>query len=93
MTFIIIILSGLFYLIPGNAEILCRYTSDSGNRGLNRIYLDIINKRNLIYISGSFSLILLYAPFKVLRYLSYLLFIFSVLLYFHSIKRWHSYLT
>ena len=93
MTFGIIILSGLFYLIPGNAEMLCRYTADSGNIGLNSIYLDVMRKRNLIYMSGSFSLILLFTPFKVLRLFSYFLFVLFVSTYFYSMKSWHPYLT
>ena len=88
----IIIVTGLFYLIPGNAELCYRNTLASGNMGLNGVYLDVINKRNFLYICGLSSIFLLFMPFKMLGSFMYCLFIFSVLAYFRSIKTWHVYL-
>jgi hypothetical protein len=87
-----IILTGLFYLTPGNAELCYRHTSSSGNMGLTGVYLDIINKRNLVYFSGFILLVILFAPFEYVKLVSYCLFLFSVLAYFHSVKTWHVYL-
>jgi hypothetical protein len=93
MTFSIIILTGLFNLVPGIAEMPYHYTQASGNMGLNGIYLDVLNKRNFVYISGIFSIITLFIPFKMISLFSYGLFAFSIFLYFSSIKKWHKYLT
>jgi hypothetical protein len=88
----IIIVTGLFYLIPGNAEICYRHTSACGNMGLTGVYLDVINKRNFVYFSGFISLVVLVTPFKLLTLFSYCLFVFSILLYFNCIKCWHLYI-
>lgn len=93
MSFNIIMLSSLFYLIPGNAEILYRYTSSSGNMGLTGVYLDVINKRNFVYVSGLSFIVIAFTPFKMLRIFICGLFLFSLFLYFNSIKRWQPYIT
>ena len=92
MSLNIVILTGIFYLIPGNAEICYRHTSGSGNMGLTGVYLDIINKRNFVYVSGLASIVLLFTPFKMVRVFTYCLFLFSIILYFSSIKCWHLYI-
>lgn len=92
MSFNIIILTGIFYLIPGNAEICFRTNSGSGNIGLTRVFFDVINKRNLVYISGLTSLVLLFTSFKIARNFTYCLFLFSLFLYFASIKCWHTHI-
>jgi len=89
MSFNIIILTGIFYLIPGNAEICFRNTSGSGNIGLTALFYDVINKRNLVYISGLTSIVLLFTTFKIARNFTCCLFIFSLFLYFASIKSWY----
>lgn len=93
MTLSIIILTGFFYLVPGMAEILYNSTLASGNMGLNGVYLDILNKRNIVYISGAVFVINLFMPFKIVRLFSFGLFIFSIFLYFNAIRRWIPYLT
>lgn len=93
MTFNIIILSALFYLIPGNAEILYRHTSSSGNMGLTGVYLDVINKRNFVHVSGLSLIVVLFIPFNMLRTFICGIFLFSLYLYFNSIKRWQPYIT
>ncbi len=90
MTLNIIILSGLFYLMPGNADMCYHHTLESGNMGMNGVYLEVVNRRNFVYVSSLIAI--LSTPFQLVRLFSYSLFIFSVLLYFHSIKTWHEYL-
>ena len=90
MSLSIIMLSCLFYLMPGNADLCYHHTTTSGNMGLNGVYLEIINRRNFVYISTLIAIVSI--PFQLIRLFSYSLFIFSLLLYFHSIQTWHSYL-
>jgi len=84
-----IIASGLFYLIPGMAEIFYCYSENIGNMSLAGVFLDIKNKRDLVYICSLSSFCLLLSPFKITRNLSFAALIFSFCLYFNSIKRWH----
>lgn len=82
MAFSIIILTGLFYLLPDMIDLLYNATEGFGNISFNSIYLDVMNKRNFVYMSGVFSIINVFMPFKILRSFSYGLFIFSIFLYF-----------
>lgn len=84
-----IIISGLFYLIPGMVETFYRYSENNGNMGLAGVFLDIKNKRDLVYVCSLSSFSLLLSPFKITRNLSFAALIFSLCLYFNSIKKWH----
>jgi hypothetical protein len=77
-------LSGLL-LIPGNVEVFLKSTNNCGNMGLNGVFLDIYNKRNLCYLSLITSL-----PSYLYNYTNYsILFVaFSFYLYFSCIKEW-----
>ena len=87
-----IILRGLFYLVPGNAEICYRHASASGNMGLTNVYLDVKIKRDTFYTFGMSSLVFSFVPFKMLRLFVHTLSICSLIIYFRSIKKWHTYL-
>ena len=92
MTFSLMLLSGLFHLVPGNAEIVCQCTTSSGNMGLYGVYMDVINKRNFVYGSLFLGFVSLFTPFKLLRAFSCGLVLFSLFLYFSVIKKWYQYL-
>ena len=89
MSFNILILTSLFYLMPGNAEICYHHTSESGNVSLTGVYLNVINQRNFVYISGLVPIVLLFTPFKMVRIFTYFIFLFALFLYISSIKYWH----
>ncbi len=79
-----IIITGLFYLIPGNIEILYREKLSSDADLSAVATLTII--RNFLYTCGLSSLILTFTPFKILGFFSYCLFLYSIYEYFRSIK-------
>lgn len=93
MSFSIIILTGLFYLVPGTIEVLHRSTQSTGNLALNGVYFNVLNNRNFVYIFGIFSIITLYLPYKILRLFSEGLFVFFIFSYFNAIDKWIKHLT
>jgi hypothetical protein len=92
MSFNIIILTGLFYLIPNNLEICHHNYTLNGDMSLTNVYLDVKIKRDTFYKLGIASLVFLFLPFKMLRLFVHTLSIFSLIIYFRSIKKWHRYL-
>ena len=92
-----IIITGLFYLLPGNVEIYYCYALESryiAKHGVNLdVILDVIDKRNFLYIFGLSSLIVSFMQFKLLEFFTYCLFLYSIFVYFRSIKRWLPYIT
>jgi hypothetical protein len=93
MSFTIIILTGLFYLIPGIVEMLCRSSESIGNMKASNIYFDIEHKRNFIYITGFSSILFSFTNTYMLRYFFYILFLFSIYSYYSTIKKWYKYLS
>lgn len=93
MSFTIIILKGLFYLIPGTAEMLYRSSESIRNIRMSNIYFDVQHKRNFIYITGFSSIFFSFTKTYMLRYFFYSLFLFSIYSYYSTIKKWHKYLS
>lgn len=76
-----VIVSGLFYLIPGNLE-LVEY-----NVYIHEVYDNIKNKRNLVLISGLSSIAFSFLPLRIIRLFVYGLFAYSTYVYFQVIKQ------
>jgi hypothetical protein len=85
MTTTNIILSGLFYLIPGNLEII-------NNDSLSGVYDDIKHKRDTLFIFGCSTLVYSLLPFKIIKLFMGGLCVYSIIVYFRTIKRWQRYL-
>lgn len=92
MSFKIIIITGLFYLIPGNAEIYYRSASSQGNLGLAGVFLDIIRKRNFVYMCGLFYIFTLFTPNKIVRSLFFGLLMSTLFLHLKTIYQWRRYI-
>jgi hypothetical protein len=96
-----IIITGLFYLLPRNVEMYYCYALESRYIAKHVVnldviidaVLDVIDKRNFLYIFGLSSLIVSFMPFKMLEFFTYCLFLYSIFVYFRSIKRWLPYIT
>lgn len=93
MTFALILLTGLFYLVPSIIESFCFLTEANVNSKLNYIYTDIKYLRNFVYTTTFFSLLFSFYNFILLRYFFYFLFFYSNYLYFYTIKRWYQYIS
>lgn len=93
MSITYVLLSGIFYLIPGMAETFYRYSENYGNMGYTGIFLDIKNRRNLVYICSLSSFSLIFTSFKIFGVLSNISLLFSLYLYFSTIKKWHPYVS
>jgi len=89
MTFSVILITCLFYLIPGMTEKLSHYNKYVVSTGLACEYLDIQYKRNIVYITAVSSIFVSFTKMYILRYFLYSLFLFSNYSYFTTIKRWH----
>ena len=87
MNYIILILTGLFYLTPGMADILYHYVDTNEKQLLCNAYSVVINKRNTLYLSALYSVTNLFSPFKLMRLFSYGLFYISVINYFDAIQK------
>jgi hypothetical protein len=87
MTFNIIIITGVFFLIPGMTELLSNSTEALGNIIETQMYLDIQYKRNFVYTTSFFSILFLLTKMSILRYFFYILFLFSTYSYFVEIKK------
>lgn len=93
MTFSVILLSGLFHLIPGLTEILLYYNENQANMRLACIYLDIRYKRNFVYVTGLSSIIFSFTNLNILKWFFYSLFLFANYSYFNIIKKWYPYIS
>jgi|APFre7841882793_1041355.scaffolds.fasta_scaffold190420_1 hypothetical protein len=93
MTFFIIILTGLFYLIPGMAEIICETAESSGNFYIIGAALDVKYKRNFVYITTFSSILFSFTKLKMLQYFFYSLFLFSNYSYYKTIQKYNSLVT
>ena len=93
MSLSIIILTGLFYLVPGMVDMPYRYTLHSGNMGLNGLYLDIMSKRNMVYFSILFLSISLFLPYDTLKTILFINLLYCLYIYFTTIDKWYPYIT
>lgn len=92
MSFKIIIITGLFFLIPGNAEIYYRSASSPGNLGLAGVFLDIIRKRNNVYACGLFFMLALLSTNKLVQTFLFGLFLFTLFLHLKTIYHWRKFI-
>ena len=85
-----IIALGTFYLMPGVTELLINSTNSFGNLRDSQIFLDIQYRRNFLYTTLFSSFIFSFTKMFILRYFFYILFLYSIYLYFVTIKKNHS---
>ena len=77
---------GIFYLIPGNAELFYRETLSSDVILSAFATAKIIKNRNFLYMCGVSSIILAFTPFILLRFFAQCLYLYSIYKYFRYIK-------
>ncbi len=75
-----------FYLLP-NAEYLLL-----GNTAMHIVYLDIRNKKMVLYCCFVSSILVSFTTYQRAMYLIYSLFLFSTYFYFKCIKTWYPYI-
>ena len=74
-------------MIPSVVEQLLKITNNSGNMGLNGVFLELYYKRNLFYFSV-FSLVGFY--FLNCLYIGFIFVCIAFLLFFQSYTKWKS---
>jgi hypothetical protein len=92
MSINIIILTGLFYLVPGMVEFPIMYAERNGNMGLQGLYLDIKNKRNFVYTTASSYIIFSFTKMYIVKHFFCILLLFSNYCYFNTIYTWKNYI-
>jgi hypothetical protein len=83
----IILVTGLFYLIPGVLDMLLYHSESINNLRLSIALLDLKYKRNFLYITTFSSILFTMKKVFLLQYFFYCLFLFSFHSYLNSIKR------
>jgi hypothetical protein len=83
--------TGIFYLMPGNAELFyCYVLNDGDYNKLDEVYFDMIKNRNYIYACGLAIFILSFTAFNVAKLVVYGVLLFCLNQYFTSIKKWQA---
>jgi hypothetical protein len=81
----------IYYLIPGNVEILIEYANNNSNFGLYGMYLGIRNRRNMIYFSQATCVVLYVYNFRNIIFLFILLLCIQFNSYFRYIQKYKQY--
>jgi hypothetical protein len=82
----IILVTGLFYLIPGIIDMLLYHSESINNLRLSIALLDLKYKRNFVYITTFSSILFTMKKVFLLQYFFYCLFLFSFHSYLNSIR-------
>ena len=72
-------------IIPGNLDYLLHIFNGNGNMALYGLYMGILQKRNMVYLSFLIFLLCVYLKYYIFGF--FILFI-SIYLFFDSIYKW-----